>query len=109
MDDYGSDYDFSDWFSDDYGNDYIPMEGNTTPDSGDYLGLPTFGTRISSTKKLVDSPCASNSRNFTNSDLDAVMRALRSDASIPGSTCSTSLNTNGTQTIIFKKIGRAHV
>jgi hypothetical protein len=69
---------------------------------GDYLGLPTFGTRISSTKKLVDSPCSSNSRNFTNSDLTAVMRALRSDASIPGSTCSTSLNTNGTQTIIFK-------
>lgn len=69
---------------------------------GDYLGLPTFGTRISSTKKLVDSPCASNSRNFTNSDLTAVVRALRSDASIPGSTCGTSLNTNGTQTIIFK-------
>jgi hypothetical protein len=30
------------------------------------------------------------------------MRAFRSDASIPGSTCATSLNTNGTQTIIFK-------
>ena len=37
MDDYGSDYDFSDWFSDDYGNDYTPMEGNTTPDSWDYF------------------------------------------------------------------------
>ena len=37
MDDYGSDYDFSDWFSDDYGIDYTPMEGNTTPDSGDYF------------------------------------------------------------------------
>ena len=35
--DYGDDYDFSDWFSDDYGNDYIPIEGNTTPDSGDYF------------------------------------------------------------------------
>ena len=35
--DYGDDYDFSDWFSDDYGSDYIPMEGNTTPDSGDYF------------------------------------------------------------------------
>lgn len=69
---------------------------------GDYLGLPTFGTRINSTKKLVDSPCSSNSRNFTNSSLNTVMRALRSDSSIPGSTCGTSLNTNGTQTIIFK-------
>lgn len=69
---------------------------------GDYLGLPTFGTRISSTKKLVDSPCSSNSRIFTNSVLESVMRAIRSNASIPGSTCSTSLNTNGTQTIIFK-------
>ena len=62
---------------------------------GDYLGLPTFGTRISSTKKLVDSPCASNSRNFTNSSLDTVMRAFRSDSSIPGSTCSTSLSSIG--------------
>ena len=35
--DYGEDYDFSDWFSDDYGSDYTPMEGNTTPDSGDYF------------------------------------------------------------------------
>ena len=35
--DYGDNYDFSDWFSDDYGSDYTPMEGNTTPDSGDYF------------------------------------------------------------------------
>ena len=35
--DYGDDYDFSDWFSDDYGSNYTPMEGNTTPDSGDYF------------------------------------------------------------------------
>ena len=35
--DYGDDYDFSDWFSGDYGSDYTPMEGNTTPDSGDYF------------------------------------------------------------------------
>ena len=43
--DYGDDYDFSDWFSDDYGSDYIPMEGNTTPDSGDYFDNAggTFG------------------------------------------------------------------
>ena len=43
--DYGQDYDFSDWFSDDYGSDYTPMEGNTTPDSGDYFDNAggTFG------------------------------------------------------------------
>ena len=43
--DYEEDYDFSDWFSDDYGSDYIPMEGNTTPDSGDYFDNAggTFG------------------------------------------------------------------
>lgn len=43
--DYGDDYDFSDWFSDDYGSDYIPMEGNTTPDSWDYFDNAggTFG------------------------------------------------------------------
>ena len=43
--DYGDDYDFSDWFSDDYGSDYTPMEGNTTPDSGDYFDNAggTFG------------------------------------------------------------------
>ena len=43
--DYGQDYDFSDWFSDDYGSDYTPMDGNTTPDSGDYFDNAggTFG------------------------------------------------------------------
>ena len=43
--DYGDDYDFSDWFSDDYGSDYTPMDGNTTPDSGDYFDNAggTFG------------------------------------------------------------------
>ena len=42
---YDDDYDFSDWFSDDYGSDYTPMEGNTTPDSGDYFDNAggTFG------------------------------------------------------------------
>ena len=64
--------------------------------------MPTFGTRINSTKKLVDSPCGLNSRNFTNSSLDVVMGALRSNDSIPGSTCTSSLNTDGTQTILFK-------
>ena len=68
---------------------------------GDYLGLPTFGTRISSSVKLTDSPCAANSRKFSNSTLENVMSAIRNDASIPGLTCSTSLNNNGTQPIIL--------
>jgi hypothetical protein len=68
---------------------------------GDYLGLPTFGTRISSTKKFTDSPCAANSRYFTNSSLESVMGLIRSDRSITGATCTSSLNTNGTQTILF--------
>ena len=69
---------------------------------GDYLGLPTFGTRISSTKKMIDEPCASNSRNFTDLSLSDVMNAVRSDTAIKGLTCTKSLNTNGTQTIFFK-------
>lgn len=72
---------------------------------GDYLGLPTFGTRISSSVKLTDSPCAANSRNFSNSTLENVMSAIRNDDSIPGLTCSTSLNNNGTQTVILKTAG----
>lgn len=68
---------------------------------GDYLGLPTFGTRISSTKTLNDKPCATNSRSFTDVSLEEVMSAIRSDTTVPGLTCSTSLNTNGTQTILF--------
>lgn len=68
---------------------------------GDYLGLPTFGTRISSTVTLADKPCATNSRNFTDVSLDEVLRYIRADVSIPGQTCTNSLNTNGTQTILF--------
>lgn len=71
---------------------------------GDYLGLPTFGTRITSTVKSTDKPCAAGSRTITNSNLSSVMRAIRSDSSIPGATCASSLNTDGTQTIIFKTV-----
>lgn len=68
---------------------------------GDYLGLPTFGTRISNTIVLRDKPCGSNSRTFTDSPLSNVMHELRSDLPVSGSTCASSLNTDGTQTIIF--------
>lgn len=68
---------------------------------GDYLGLPTFGTRISSTVAFTDSPCAANSRNFTDSSLDTVMNYLRNDKQITSLVCAGSLNTDGTQTILF--------
>jgi hypothetical protein len=68
---------------------------------GDYLGLPTFGTRISSTKRLVDQPCNTNSRYFVDSPLESVMDFIRSDRTISGATCTNSLNTDGTQTILF--------
>lgn len=105
--------DYSDFisnFRDDLEEPYIlPNSFNfnkmcKTGSLGDYLGLPTFGTKILTTNKLSDSPCAANSRNITDSPLSDVMKALRSDVSIPGSSCASSLNTNGTQTIIFKTV-----
>lgn len=68
---------------------------------GDYLGLPTFGTKITSTAKLTDKPCAANSRSITNTSLDKVLQYVRKNSSIPGQSCTKSLNTNGTQTIVF--------
>lgn len=68
---------------------------------GDYLGLPTFGTRVSNTVKLVDKPCATG-RSFTDALISDVMNQIRSDKSITGLKCTDSLNTNGTQTIVFQ-------
>lgn len=68
---------------------------------GDYLGLPTFGTRISNTVTLADSPCRTDSRVFTASPLSSVMDDLRSDSIITGQTCTNSLNADGTQTVVF--------
>lgn len=76
---------------------------------GDYLGLPTFGTRISSTVTLTDDPCAANSRRFTNSSLEVVMNQIRSSSSISGAVCTDSLNTDGTQTIIFSTLSSSTV
>lgn len=73
----------------------------TTGSLGDYLGLPTFGTRISDTVTLADSPCSSGSRNYTGSPLETVMNELRADKSITNESCTDSLNSNGTQTIMF--------
>ena len=70
---------------------------------GDYLGLPTFGTRISSTKLLSDAPCSSASRLFGDLSLDKLMSYIRSDElSSAGLTCGNSLNTDGTQSIVFR-------
>lgn len=68
---------------------------------GDYLGLPTFGTRISNTVPLKDSPCAANSRTFTDASLDTVIKDIRADRQVAGATCADSLNSDGTQTILF--------
>lgn len=68
---------------------------------GDYLGLPTFGTRISNTVTCKDKPCAANSRAITDNSLDVAIGEIRSNAGITGQRCTSSLNTNGKQTIIF--------
>ena len=68
---------------------------------GDYLGLPTFGTRISSTVTLVDKPCAANSRAISDTPLSESMKDVRAGRSITGQRCASSLNTNGNQTIVF--------
>lgn len=68
---------------------------------GDYLGLPTFGTNFSNTITLVDSPCAADSRTFTESSLEDVMNAIRNDDSIPGVKCGTHFNYNNKGVVIF--------
>lgn len=76
---------------------------------GDYLGLPTFGTRINSTVTLTDRPCSPNSRKITDVPLETVMSRIRDASSIPGATCAGSLNTDGTQTIIFSTLSSSTV
>lgn len=71
---------------------------------GDYLGLPTFGTKSSSTVTLTDHPCTTNSRNITNRRLDVCLQLLRTNDDIPDLQCSDHLNSNGTQTILFKTL-----
>lgn len=76
----------------------------TTGSLGDYLGLPTFGTYISSTVKLVDSPCATDSRSFSTYPLESVISWIRNNNNIVGLTCTNSLNNNGTQSVILKTV-----
>jgi hypothetical protein len=104
--------DYSDFisnFRDDLVEPYILPDSSRfarmckTGSLGDYLGLPTFGTRISSTKLLSDAPCSSASRLFGDLNLNKLMSYIRSDSlSSAGLTCGNSLNTNGTQSIVFR-------
>lgn len=68
---------------------------------GDYLGLPTFGTDYSDAIPLTDKPCATNSREFTESSIEDVMNAIRADLSVPGSTCATHFNYDNAGVVIF--------
>lgn len=106
--------DYSDFisnFRDDLEEPYILPDSSRfnkmckTGSLGDYLGLPTFGTKISSTFKFTDSPCSANSRTVSDVSLSDAMRDIRSDTSVTGQKCASSLNTNGTQTIIFNTVG----
>ena len=102
--------DYSDFisnFRDDLEEPYILPDSDgfhkmcKTGTLGDYLGLPTFGTKITSTSKLKDHPCGVNSRSITNVSLDKVLQHIRKGNPMPEQTCTSSLNTNGTQTIAF--------
>lgn len=68
---------------------------------GDYLGLPTFGTDSSDAISLVDRPCATNSRNFTEASIEDVMNAIRGDSEISGLQCASHFNYNNTGVVIF--------
>lgn len=102
--------DYSDFisnFRDDLEEPYILPDSTRfqkmckTGSLGDYLGLPTFGTSIIRSDPASDHPCGTNSRSITDSSLSTVIKSIRSDSGIPGQVCAPSLNTNGTQTIVF--------
>lgn len=74
---------------------------------GDYLGLPTFGTNYLDAIQLTDKPCAANSRQFTTSSLEDVMRAIRSDGTTPNAQCATHFNYDGNGTVLFQTTASA--
>ena len=69
-------------------------------------GVQTCALPISSFPVTIrkDSPCRAGSRVFTDSPLSVVMDDLRLDSTITGQTCAGSLNTNGSQTIVFSTL-----
>ena len=108
--------DYSDFisnFRDDLEEPYILPDSSRfdkmcrTGSLGDYLGLPTFGTKISSTVTLTDKPCAANSRAVSDTPLSESMKDVRAGRPITGQKCASSLNTNGKQTIVFITAGSA--
>lgn len=74
---------------------------------GDYLGLPTFGTNYLDAIPLDDKPCAANSRQFTTSSLEDVMRAVRGDGTTPNAQCATHFNYDGNGTVLFQTTASA--
>ena len=50
---------------------------------------------------MSDKPCATNSRNFTESSIETVMNSIRSDSNIPGLKCATHFNYNNAGVVIF--------
>ena len=77
--------DYSDFisnFRDDLEEPYILPDSTRfakmckTGSLGDYLGLPTFGTRTINTVALTDNPCAAGKRKFTGLSLDKVMGCI---------------------------------
>lgn len=68
---------------------------------GDYLGLPTFGTKSSTVYNFPDNPCAANSRSVSKSDIDEVIKSARSGSGIPGVSCSLTLDPSVSKTVSF--------
>ena len=68
---------------------------------GDYLGLPTFGTKSSKVYNFSDNPCNADSRSVSGSDIDEVMKSARSGSGIPGVSCSLTLDPSVSKTVSF--------
>ena len=75
---------------------------------GDYLGLPTFGTKSSKVYNFVDNPCADRSRSVSTDDLDKVMTSVRSSSVIPNNTCSAALTPGVSKTVSFASTGSSN-
>lgn len=68
---------------------------------GDYLGLPTFGTKSSKVYNFVDNPCAAKSRYVSESDLNRFMASVRANEGLSAYSCSSTLDPRLFKTAIF--------
>lgn len=75
---------------------------------GDYLGLPTFGTKSSKVYNFVDNPCAAKSRSVSKVNLDEFMKSVRSGGGLPTNACSTTLDPSLSKTAIFSSAGSSN-